>query len=102
MYLASQINIYKLHVYVYTWKKVREHLLYYQAKLSNNISLHSQSALTELLNNQHPFYLKLLQSENDEYQAITVAGSGHFGYRNLFFDFRTLLITFAINFFHEV
>ena len=44
------------------------------------------------LNNQHPFYLKLHQSENDEYQAITVAGSGHFGYKNLIFDVRTLLI----------
>ena len=28
----------------------------------------------------------LLQSENDEYQTITVAGSGHFGYRNLISD----------------
>ena len=54
------------------------------------------------LNNQHPFYLKLLQSENDEYQALTVAGSDHFGYINLIFDVRTLLIIFAINSFREV
>ena len=44
----------------------------------------------------------MLQSENDEYQAITVAGSGHFGYRNLISDFRTLLIILAINSFNEV
>ena len=54
------------------------------------------------LNDQHLFYLKLLQSENDEYLAITVAGSGHFGYKNVIFDVRTLLIVFAINCFHEV
>ena len=54
------------------------------------------------LNNQHLYYLKLLQGEIDSYQAITVAGSGHFGYRNLISDFRTLLIILAINTFHEV
>ena len=46
--------------------------------------------------------LKLLQSENDENQAIIVAGSGLFGYRNVIFDVWTLLIIFAINSFHEV
>ena len=51
------------------------------------------------LNNQHLYYL---QREIDEYQAITVAGSSHFGYRNLISDFRTLLIILAINSFHEV
>ena len=50
------------------------------------------------LNNQHLYYLKLLQSESDEYQAITVAGSGHFGYRNLISDFRTLSIILVIIF----
>ena len=54
------------------------------------------------LNNQHLYYLKLLQSKIDEYQAITVAGSGHFVYRNLISDFRTLLIILAINSFPEV
>ena len=44
----------------------------------------------------------LLHKENDEYQAITVAGSIHFGYRNIIFDVRTILKTFAINSFHEV
>ena len=54
------------------------------------------------LNNQHLYYLKLLQSENDGYQAISEAGSGHFGYRNLISDFRTLLVILAINSAHEV
>ena len=44
----------------------------------------------------------MLQSENDEYQAITLAGSGHFGYRNLISDFRALLIILAINSFNKV
>ena len=42
--------------------------------------------------NQH---LKFLQSENDEYQAITVARIGHYRYRNLISDFRTLSIILA-------
>ena len=54
------------------------------------------------LNNQHLYYLKLLQSENDEYQTITVSGSDHFGYRNLISGFRTILINIETNSFHEV
>ena len=38
------------------------------------------------LNNYQLYYLKLLQSENVDYQAITVTVSGHFGYRNLISD----------------
>ena len=96
--LLFYLTCFSFTSYIYTLKKVREHLLYYEAKLWTNISLQYFS----VLNSQHPFYLKLLQSENDEYQAITVAGSGHLGYRNLIFDFRTLLIILAINSFHEV
>ena len=42
------------------------------------------------------YYQKLLQSENDVYQTITVSGSVHFGYRNLISDFRALLLILAI------
>ena len=35
-------------------------------------------------------------------QLITVVGSGHFGYRNVISDFRTLLIILAINSFHDI
>ena len=52
--------------------------------------------------NQQLHYLKLLQRENDEYQAITAAASGHLGYRNLIYDFRTPFIILATNVFHEV
>ena len=83
-------------------EKGREHFLYYEARLWTNISLHFLSVLTNILNNKHLFYLKLLHSENGEYLAITVAGSGHSRYRNFIFDFRTLLIILAINSFHEV
>ena len=44
----------------------------------------------------------MLQSENDEYQAITVAGSSQFGYKNLISDFRALLIILAKKSFDEV
>ena len=57
--------------------------------------------LQNFLNNQHLYYLKLLQSENDKYQTITVAGSSHFVYRNLISNFRTLLTILAMNSFHE-
>ena len=38
------------------------------------------------------YYLKMLQSENDEYQAVTVAGSGHVGYRNFMSNFNGHLL----------
>ena len=44
----------------------------------------------------------MLQLENDEYQAITVAGSGHFGHISLISDFRALLTILAKTSFDEV
>ena len=88
---------------IYTWKNVREHLLLYKAKFW---TLHFPTFLKcinkTFLNNQHLYYLKLLQGENDEYQVVIVTGSGHFGYRSLVSDFRTLSIILAINSSHEV
>ena len=35
-------------LFLYTWKKVREHLLCYEGKLRTNIFLHSKNVVTKL------------------------------------------------------
>ena len=57
----------------------------------------SQTVLTKLFNYSNSAVSKV----DDEYPAITAAYSGHLGYRNLSFDFRTPLTFLALNSFHE-
>ena len=79
--------------YIYTWKKVREHLLCFAGKLKLNLPT-LQNVLSKLFDlSKSVVFVKITVIK----QSLVILEK-----RNLMSDFRAPIIFFAINSFHEV